>query len=345
MSKWYESTLTDSSVVISSRVRLARNIKKYPFSIKLTDSQAEEAVTEIKEALLQNSDDFAKLSFVEVDKLNLNEKMSMMEKHIISPELVQKNQFCGVLLSDDYEASIMINEEDHIRIQTIFPGEDIEKAFEYADKIDNAIEENLEYAFDENYGYLTSCPTNVGTGMRASYMMHLPALERSGQLRNVIAAIIKFGITVRGIYGEGSEAMGSIYQVSNQITLGQSEKEILKNLINVSNQVIEQEVRMREKILNDMKNDFIDKVYRSYGILTNARKISSNEAMEYLSIMREGYLTEILDVPKPKCNIYSIMMNIQPGTIQSKMGNKIDTDENRDMLRAEYLRNQFITAM
>lgn len=342
MLKWYENDNIDSGIVISSRVRLARNVKKYSFSNIIEKKDSEKMIEEIKNSIINDRTSLGnQFRYIEVNSLNNHSRLSMMEKHIISPVLVNKKQSCGVLVKDDETINIMLNEEDHIRIQTIYSGESIEKAWDMADKTDNLIEESIEYAFDENYGYLTACPTNVGTGLRASYMMHLPALEKTGQLRNVIQAISKFGITVRGTYGEGTEAMGSIYQISNQVTLGQSEEEIRNNLKNVANQVIEQEERMKEKILKERKDDFEDNIYRSYGILKNARKISGKEAMDYLSNMREGYLLGVLDIPKPKINIYQLMMNIQPGCLQNYYNNTVTPDKT-DQIRAKYIREQLL---
>ena len=299
--KWYEEKNVDDGIVISSRVRLARNIKKYPFPPKITQQQSETMIGELKASLLNERTPLgSQFKYVEVDQLSANKKREMMERHIISPVLVAKAENCGVIIKDDETVSIMLNEEDHVRIQTIFSGENIDKAWDLADKIDNLIEESVEYAFDENSGYITSCPTNIGTGLRASYMIHVPALEGGGQMKNLVNALGKFGITVRGIYGEGTEAVGSIYQISNQITLGQSEAEIIKNLKNAVNFVKEQEIRLRENLIENRKMDVEDEIYRAYGIAANSRKISAKEAMTILSKIREGFVLGILDIPKPK---------------------------------------------
>jgi Arginine kinase len=252
--KWYEEKIVDDGIVISSRVRLARNIKKYPFPQKISQQQSEKMIEELKGAVINERTPLgSQFKYVEVNKLSANEKRSMMESHIISPVMVDKVQNCGVLIKNDETVSIMLNEEDHIRIQTIFAGENIDKAWDLADKIDNLIEESVEYAFDEGCGYITSCPTNMGTGIRASVMIHVPALEGAGQMQNLVNALGKFGITVRGIYGEGTEPVGCIYQISNQITLGQSEDEIIKNLKNAVNFVKAQEIRFRENLVKNKK--------------------------------------------------------------------------------------------
>ena len=241
MKKWYEESL-DTDIVVSSRIRLARNYKKYPFSVKLSLPQAEKMIEETKKILLEGNTVLSReFEYISVFNNKPVNKRAMMESHVISPELVRKTSPCGVLVRNDESISIMVNEEDHLRIQSMAAGMNLYKAWDLADKIDNVLEESIEYAFDEALGYLTSCPTNVGTGMRASYMLHLPALEWSGQLQNILQAIGKLGFTVRGLYGEGTKAEGSYYQISNQITLGQSESEIIDNLDTVTMQIVEQE--------------------------------------------------------------------------------------------------------
>lgn len=342
MRKWYDEPIVDEGVVISTRIRLARNLKKYPFSPKLTEAEANAMAAEVKNAIINDRNPLGRMfEYVDVSALPAEKKLEMVEEHSISPGLLNRKQTCGVLLKDDETVSIMVNEEDHIRIQVVYAGDKLDAAWDTADKIDNLIEESLGYAFDNDYGYLTACPTNVGTGMRASYMVHLPALEKTGQIRNIIQGVNKFGMTVRGIYGEGSEAMGAIYQISNQITLGQSEEEILTGLKNVLATVVQQETRLREKLLADRKDDMADMAGRSYGILANARKISAKEAMEHLSNLRMGYAWGILDqAPKPKTNLCTLMMAVQPGSLQNRYHEERNPYK-RDVLRATYLREQF----
>lgn len=340
MRKWYEDSL-DSDIVVSCRIRLARNYKKYPFAVKLSLPQAEKLIEETKKVLLEGNTILSKeFEYISVYNNSPVNKRAMMESHIISPELVRKNAPCGVLLKRDESISIMVNEEDHLRIQSMAAGMNLDKAWDLADKIDDVLEESIEYAFDETLGYLTSCPTNVGTGMRASYMLHLPALEWSGQLQNIIQAIGKLGFAVRGLYGEGTKAEGSYYQISNQITLGQSEKEIIENLNTVTMQIVEQEKNIRENIIKDRKMEFLDKIYRSYGIVKYAKVLSTKEAMTYLSDVKIGYEMGILDEPKPKMNFYSLVMHIQPANLQKKMGISL-TGQEIDIERASFIRQQF----
>jgi len=341
MNKWYDSHETDNNIVISSRIRLARNIKKYPFSYKLSEQQADELIEEVKNSIKDSKTVFGdSFDFVKINEKSDIEKYSLLENHSVSSELINKNKPTAVLLKDDETVSIMINEEDHIRIQTVFPGYNIKKAWELADKIDNLVEESVEYAFNEDYGYLTSCITNVGTGMRASFMIHIPLIEMSGQIENLSQAISKFGMTLRGIYGEGSEPLGGIYQISNQVTLGKSEEEIIEALKNVTNQIVEQENELRKGVLKERKIDFEDKIFRSYGILSNCRKISSKEAMQLLSDLRLGIMTGILKLEND-VSIHRIMMNIQPGNLIKYM-NKNGSPDERDIQRAKYIRETLI---
>ena len=338
MSKWYEEEKSNNGIIISSRVRLARNLKKYNFYNKLSAEDAEKMIEEVKNSILGSRTVFGEqFKYIPINKLDENEKFSMVERHIISPELMRNNKPCGVLVKDDETISIMLNEEDHIRIQAIAAGDNIDEAYDTADKIDNLIEESVEYAFSEKFGYLTSCPTNVGTGLRASYMMHLPQLERTGQIRSLTQAISKFGITVRGIYGEGSEAMGSIYQVSNQVTLGQSEREIIENLKKVVSTIVQREQELEKNAYSRAKDDVEDKVWRSYGILKTARKISAKEAMQMLSNLMEAKNMGVEPMPDVNIRPVELMINIQPAIIQTTNGKDMTPTE-RDKARADYIR-------
>ncbi|HIW49325.1 MAG TPA: protein arginine kinase [Firmicutes bacterium] len=338
MAKWYESPKVDQGIVISSRVRLARNLKKYPFPIRMKKEEAEAVIQQVKDAVINDRTPLGQsFHFYQVDTMPAGEKRMMVESHVISPVLLQQQKPCAVLVKDDETVSIMINEEDHIRIQTIFPGEDIDQAWDLADKLDNLIEETVEYAYNEHVGYITACPTNMGTGLRASFMVHVPSLEATGQINNLSQALSKFGITVRGIYGEGSASLGGIYQVSNQITLGQSEEEILKNLKNAIHLVKDQEQKVRKAIRERDEVGYEDRIYRALGVLQNARKISAQEAADCLSLLREGAQEGVLawKASKP---MYELFIAIQPCHMQ-KDGQKMAAE--RDVARASYLRAVF----
>ena len=338
MAKWYESPKVDQGIVISSRVRLARNLKKYPFPIRMKKEEAEAVIQQVKDAVINDRTPLGQsFHFYQVDTMPAGEKRMMVESHVISPVLLQQQKPCAVLVKDDETVSIMINEEDHIRIQTIFPGEDIDQAWDLADKLDNLIEETVEYAYNEHVGYITACPTNMGTGLRASFMVHVPSLEATGQINNLSQALSKFGITVRGIYGEGSASLGGIYQASNQITLGQSQEEILKNLKNAIHLVKDQEQKVRKAIRERDEVGYEDRIYRALGVLQNARKISAQEAADCLSLLREGAQEGVLawKASKP---MYELFIAIQPCHMQ-KDGQKMAAE--RDVARASYLRAVF----
>ena len=341
--KWYNDTNIDEHIIISSRCRLARNIKKYPFTLMLNEAAANSVIQDTVSAI-KNERSYLNEMFSQVD-IGANAPIfgqALVNKHIISPEFIKISKPKSLLLKDDESVSIMINEEDHIRMQAIYPGDNIDKAWDIIDKIDNLIEESMEYSFDKEYGYLTSCPTNTGTGLRASYMVHIPLLEKSGQFRDIVRTISTLGITARGIYGEGTEPMGSIYQISNQVTLGKSEQEIIKNLQGVTDRIIQSEKLLRDKLIQEKNPDIEDIIYRAYGILSNCRKISGQEAIKLLSDVRLGYMTGILKERRPKNNIYCMIMNIQPGLMQMNHGREIGEQE-RDELRAGYLRENFVS--
>ena len=325
----------DSDVVISSRIRLARNFEKYFYSTKIEQEQERELINSIK-SKIEALNEEEKLTFINTIDLTNLEKRALIERHVISPFLMSKNNTAFVL-SEDESKSIMINEEDHIRIQVLKSGMDLYSALEEANKIDDSVEKHFNYAFDEQYGYLTSCPSNVGTGMRASYMIHLPSLESAGKIKYITEAISKFGLTLRGIYGEGTKPEAAIYQISNQITLGYTEEEIIDNLEGVVNQVIEQERRARYGILKSRKIELEDIVFRSYGILSNARLLSTSEAMELLSDLKIGVESEVIKFDKSVFNIYELMIKIQPASMQKIIQREL-TEEEIKIERANYIR-------
>jgi len=340
MNKWYQK---DSSiypgVIISSRIRLARNIKKYPFPNHLQPQEATQLIREIGDVFKKESVADMNFTLLHMQNLPSIDKVAMMEQHTISPGFINNMKPNAILLSEDDSVSIMINEEDHLRIQAMSYGADLLTAFEKANLIDDFIEKHMDYAFDKELGYLTSCPTNVGTGLRASYMLHVPALEASGQLRIILEAIGKFGITFRGIYGESSEPIGSVFQMSNQVTLGHSEREIIDNLNSVTMQVVDQELAVREKLMTEKRIEFEDSIYRSFGILKHARILSSKEAMTLLSDIKLGIELGILKTNSQKgLNIFDLMTSIQPANLQKLENKSLDIIE-RDIARANYIRH------
>jgi protein arginine kinase len=322
-----------------SRFRLARNIKEYPFPIKMTVSQGKDVIDRVRDALL-NSRNFENenLSFFNFKEIGTIEKQALVEEHLISPELAEKQTDCGAIISKNEDISIMINEEDHLRIQSILPGMQIDKAGEICAKIDETLEKKIEFAFSKNYGYLSCCPTNIGTGMRASFMLHLPALTLTGHIRSILEACGKLGIAVRGLYGEHSEAIGNMFQISNQVTLGQREEEILAGITNIATQVIEQERVVRKDLYKQNSLRIEDRIFRSLGILLGARIISAEESLKLLSDVRLGVSMGIIKNISMKI-LNEIMIIIQPALLQNRVGCPLSPDE-RDIKRAEIIRNK-----
>ncbi len=330
---WYKNKGNEGDVVLSTRVRLARNLEDYPFPIRLDPREKQEVSHLISEALSDYTD--KNLSFIDMSLISAAEAVSYAEKHLISPEFAYEGTGRALLLSDEEDISIMLCEEDHIRIQVILPGLSLEEAFNQADAIDTVIENKLNYAFNDSIGYLTQCPTNLGTGMRASVMLHLPALRKKGAMRSLSATVAKLGLTLRGSYGEGSEISGDIYQLSNQVTLGISEKAALQNLTSIAMQIVSQEKQARASLIKD--EDFIDKIYRSWGILRSAYKLTSQELTNLISYVRMGAAEGIVDVPAEK--LTQMFIELQPATINVAEGKSLSQSE-RDILRAEKVRKE-----
>ncbi|ADQ05116.1 ATP:guanido phosphotransferase [Caldicellulosiruptor owensensis OL] len=323
-----------NDIVITSRIRLARNLSDVPFTIKMNDYDAANVIERVKNVILKNKQ--YHFDFFEIKKLPLIKRQVLIEKHLISPALASSKIKSAVAIDQNENISIMINEEDHLRIQVLYRGQQIQKAWEDANRIDDFLEQHLPYAYDETWGYLTSCPTNVGTGLRASFMLHLPALTLLGYMKGIIDTITKLGIAVRGFYGEGSEAAGNLYQISNQITLGQPEEDIIANVVSITNQIIEQEQQARLRLLSENRAFVEDKVYRAYGILKYARNISSNEALKLISDVRMGISMGIIkETTIDKLDV--LLSLIQPAIIQDYFGREMTPDE-RDIKRAELIR-------
>lgn len=328
---WYKDNNMD--IVVSTRVRLARNLDRTPFPNALKDTK--EVTEKIKNAVLGSNSTLAEeFEFISLDDLSPIRAKALAEEHMISPVMCE-GKGKSVLLSKDRTMSIMLMEEDHIRLQIIQSGYSLEEAYSLASKVDDVIEENVTYAFDDDFGYLTACPTNTGTGMRASVMLHLPALTMTENITKIISSAGSLGIEVRGLYGEGTKAYGSLYQISNRVTMGISESQSLDRLKNIVDQVIEMETKAR-KALADNNNDALsDKLYRSYGILKYARSISSAEAKSLLSDVMLGQNLGIL--PKAeKITPIECMVITEPELL---CGDKEFTPAQRDKRRAELIRN------
>lgn len=340
MALWLDGITSDDDVAISTRVRVARNISKYKFPSHMSLEENDALVSDILNSAKDIMD--SEYKYIRTMDLTNTQRQSYIEDHLISPNMVKKKDRSSFLLRKDERATIMINEEDHIRIQTLFPGLNLKKAWELCSKIDDELDKSLEYAYDEKLGYLTSCPTNVGTGLRASVMVHLPCITMTGNINSVVDGLRKLGITVRGIYGEGSRALGNLYQISNQITLGESEQEVMDKLDKVIKQIISKERGIREHLKQNMSVELQDKIYRSFGILKYSRILSSKESMNHLSNIRLGWEMGILENEKYK-DIIKIMIDIQPANIQQGNEKKL-TEKERDIARANMIR-EFILDM
>ncbi|MDC3417766.1 protein arginine kinase [Aquibacillus salsiterrae] len=339
ISPWMKEDGPDSDIVMSSRIRLARNFDNIPFPILAKNEDLLKILEFIKSKYHhQTFKTYQDLEFVTMSELKPIEKRVLVEKHLISPHLAEKSQLGAVLISKSEQVSVMVNEEDHIRIQLYFPGFQLEKALDQAFAFDDWLEEEINYAFDEKRGYLTSCPTNVGTGLRASVMMHLPALALTQKLNRMIPAINQLGLVVRGIYGEGSEALGNIFQVSNQVTLGRAEKDTVDDLQSVVEKLIEQERNARELLLEQSPLQLEDRIFRSYGVLEHSRIIESKETAKCLSDVRLGIdVGFIKNISKSILN--ELMVLTQPGFLQQYAKEGLSPEE-RDKLRASLIRER-----
>ena len=333
--KWYEKAGSCGDVVVSTRVRLARNLKQYPFPARALASQREAVERQVKDALLSGNSILSKeFRFIPLENTTQEEAVSLVERHIVSPEFIADRRGKAVLISADESISIMVNEEDHLRIQVLREGFSLKEAAETADRIDTLLSENLDFAFDPELGYLTQCPTNLGTGLRASVMLHLPGLTESGAMPRIASNLSKLGLTIRGTYGEGSKSIGALYQLSNQITLGLSENEAIENLRSITVQLMEEERKARAQMSEEIA--WQDKIDRAAGVLKSARVLSSSEFMDLLSYIRLGLSTGVLQgVTTQELN--ALMVNAQPATLMARAGKQLDETQ-RDVLRADMAR-------
>ena len=336
-SEWLKSTGPNSDIVISSRIRLARNLDKLAFPHWGNKKQAEDALKAIEEEVARV--DYLKNTTVfRLADLDSVDKQFLVERHLMSLEHAQKPNNKAVIIDDDEVVSIMVNEEDHIRMQVMQSGFNLFEAWNIINKIDDSLSKELAIAFSPDWGYLTACPTNTGTGLRGSVMLHLPALVMSRQIDRVLAAIAKLSFATRGLYGEGTQATGNFFQISNQISLGHSEDEIIGNINGIIRQIIEQENQARTAILSKDKAVLEDRVNRSLGILKSAHIISSQETIELLSMVRLGCDVGIIkDMDRRRIN--ELFITTQPAHLQ-KIENKKLSSQERDVKRAELIRSR-----
>jgi protein arginine kinase len=333
--EWLRGTGPDSDIVISSRIRLARNLADFPFSNRASALQKGEIEGLLRERITRLDDGY-EFQYLPVHTLSPLDRQLLVERQLISREHAGSEGQRGVAIEHRETRSIMINEEDHLRIQVLRSGFVLDEAWEDADKLDDLLEQRVNYAFSEEFGYLTACPTNVGTGLRASVMLHLPALHLTKQIEKVFRALQKINLAVRGAYGEGTRASGDFYQISNQVTLGKSEQDILREIREVIPHIITYERTARQTLLREMRPLISDKVSRAYGTLRSATMMSSEETMDLLSSVRLGInLNLIEDLTIAVIN--ELFIQTQPAHLQKLQGTPLDGEE-RNVARANYLR-------
>ncbi|NLX90769.1 MAG: protein arginine kinase [Firmicutes bacterium] len=327
-----EGTGPDAEFVISTRVRLARNICNFPFPSLASDEQLEKIFGMVERTFREHQDKLPGFRFLNIHALPPVYRQVLVEKHLISPLLTKETYARALAVAEDEVVSFMVNEEDHFRIQCILPGLQLEQAWLTASRYDDLLESQVDYAFHEELGFLTACPTNVGTGLRVSVMLHLPALVITRRINHILAAVNQVSLAVRGLYGEGTEMTGNLFQISNQITLGQSEEEIWQNLYGVTRQLINQEKKAREQLLNEGREKLEDRAGRAFGILLHARLLTSQEAMQLLSDVRLGVdLGLIKKIPTRVLN--ELLVVTRPGCLQYLKGRPLNAYE-RDLERA-----------
>jgi len=327
----------DDRIVMSSRVRLARNVKdaafpgwaKKPERLRVLEliQPAVAALPEMSDALV-----------VSMDNLSALDKQVLVERHLISREHAARGAGSGLVLNRNETFCVMINEEDHLRMQALRPGLQLKEAWAALDHLDSELEQKLPYAFHNEWGYLTACPTNLGTGVRVSAMLHLPGVVLAEQINPIIQSVNKLGLAVRGLYGEGTEALGNVFQVSNQMTLGESESAIVERLEKVLLQIIEHEENARTKLLEKKPKLVYNHIGRAYGILANAHSISSKETMNLLSLMRLGVDLGLFP-GENRALIDELFLMTQPAHLQKQHAGKLSAEE-RDLLRADTMRER-----
>ncbi|MHC4849934.1 MAG: protein arginine kinase [Planctomycetota bacterium] len=334
--EWLRGSGPESDIVISSRVRLARNLAGYPFLTRATEEQRQTIHDSVQAALGDLGLTRNGHSYINLDESDELTSMFLLERHLISRELANGSGDRGVLFNRSEMLAIMVNEEDHLRIQAIRAGFQVREAFADTVDVDDGLDELLQFAFSQRFGYLTACPTNVGTGMRASVMLHLPALVFTKQIDKVFASVTKINLAVRGFYGEGTQASGDFYQISNQVTLGVSEDEIMNLLERIVPRIVSYEREVREHLMSKEKVRLEDKVWRALGVLQSARRISSEETMDHLSSVRLGVNLGLIN----EMNIGTVnelFILTQPAHLQRLNNRDLDTGE-RDAARAGFIR-------
>ena len=337
MLKWFEQVEKEKPNMIFSRIRLVRNWREYPFPSRLTEKQGEEMIKRLEFGLKDIGElDQRHYEFAMLGNLKELDRLALRERRILNSAAVSKPGPVGIMISPEEDTSLIFNGDDHIRLQLLAPGLKLEELWKRADQMDDYINERFPNAFDEKYGYLTSFPTNVGTGLRASVIIHLPTLSLGRKFQNLVGEMSRFGAVVKGVYGEGSENYGALFEVCNQKTLGLTEKETLDLVSRVASQLNGQESKVRELSLKNHRLEREDEVYKSYGVLKYARRLSMKDAMSFLSQLMAGISDGLVELAEP-CSVYRLMLGIQPANLQ-KLSDHPLTKEELDMARAGYLR-------
>lgn len=339
MNKWYEENLSNNDIVISSRVSLLRNLIDYSFPMKLDADEAAQMIQKVRDGFFKDRQmDF--YTFEDIAQMDKCKMRYLTDRYLISRRAKQYPRPKALIYSKDESDSIRINDKDHINIVTLAKGEQLDKAYESANRIDDLLNERLAYAYSHKYGYLTTSPANMGTGMRASYFLHLPFLESTGAVKSISEELNKFGYVLRGVYGEENDIHGSIYQIYNQRTLGMSEDELMTSLDKITHQVVEQERTLRSSEIKKNRDAYEDSIYKAYGILKYARSLSLKEAMDYLSNIRIGLCEHMITLDQGKdFDIYTLMMGSSAAAIDYKAGAVLSAAQ-RNHHRAELIRTQ-----
>jgi protein arginine kinase len=335
--EWLRGEGSRSETVISSRVRLARNLAGFPFAGRASEEQKREIADRVR-APLEKLTLGPRRYVVDLDRVDRLDSRFLVERHLISREHAAKNAGSGLVLNREESICVMINEEDHLRMQALRPGLQVRQAWLSIDQIDTALEKKLPYAFSQHLGDLTACPTNLGTGIRVSAMLHLPGLVLAEQINQIVTAVNKLGLAVRGLYGEGTEALGNVFQVSNQMTLGETETDIVERINKVLSQIIEHEENARASLLEKKPKNVFNHIGRAYGILANAHSIASKETMNLLSLLRLGVDLEMFPGVE-RSLIDELFVITQPAHLQKRFSEKLPAEE-RDLLRADMLRER-----
>ncbi len=335
LGSWLDGQGSESEHVLSTRVRLARNLSSTPFSYRAREDQLQLVLNSVTSAA-RRTDTLREGTAFKVSDLSALDRQFLLERHLISRELVDATRTRGVLISGDESVSLMVNEEDHIRIQSLVSGFELEKAWDLADALDDQLDGVLDFAFNDELGYLTSCPTNVGTGLRVSVLVHLPSLVLTQQIAQVLPGLAQRSLVVRGFYGEGSEVMGNFFQVSNQTTLGKTERDSLESLGQATHQLLEREAGARDVLLRDARGVLEDKIWRAYGALCHARRMRGEELIGLLSYVRFGRTLGLAGLPSVR-TLNELLLVAQPAHLQKRVGRDMERAE-RDIERAAFVR-------